>query len=149
MTERLEGRVAGILNDREVVITLGEVSGVEIGMEFAILSPQAHEIIDPETKEKLGEMERVKVRLKASDVREKFSVLRTFETYTVNVGGTGPDIVGFSLFNPAKWVTRVETLRVEESDLPGELSESESIVKVNDRVVQILDDEESPILSDS
>jgi hypothetical protein len=152
MPDRLEGLVADILNEREVVINIGTKNGVEPGMKFAILSPRPHEIFDPKTKEKLGVVERVKVRLKASDVREKFAVLRTYETYTVNMGGRGPDFLGTtaavsSLFMPPRWVTKVKTLRVDQSDLPGELSESESIVKVNDRVVQIFADEESPILS--
>ncbi len=149
MPDRLEGLVADILNEREVVINIGSKRGVEPGMKFAILSPQPHVIVDPESKEKLGEVDRPKVRLKASEVHEKFSVLRTYETYTVNVGGVGPDFLGpssvLSIFTPPKWVTKVKTLRIDQSDLPGELSPSDSIVRVNDRVLQIFDDEELPI----
>ena len=149
MPNRLEGRVADILNEREVVINIGASRGVEPGMKFAILAPHPHVIVDPESKEKLGEVDRPKVRVKVSEVREKFSVLRTYETYTLNIGGRGPDITGFistlSVFGPPRWVTKVKTLRVDESDLPGELRPEDSIVKVNDRVVQIFDDEEFPV----
>ena len=144
MTERLEGRVANILNEREVAVNIGARDGVEVGMKFAILSPNPIAIVDPASKETLGEVDRPKVRVKASEVQDRFSILRTYETYTANVGGTGTDFLGgtLSIFTPPKWVRRVKTLRVDESDLPGELTPADSIVKVNDRVVQIVDSED-------
>jgi hypothetical protein len=36
-TERIEGKVAHILNDREVIIDRGEIDGVELGKRFVIL----------------------------------------------------------------------------------------------------------------
>ncbi len=131
--------MADVLNEREVAITLGANEGVEPGMKFAILSPHPHVIVHPETKARLGEVDRPKARVKVSQVDEKFSVARTYETYSVNVGGIGPDVAGtLRVFTPPKWVTKVKTLRVDEGDLPGDLTPEQSIVKVNDRVTQIL-----------
>ena len=144
MSDRIEGRVATVLNEREVAINVGSKDGVQTGMRFAILSEYPIRITDPGSDELLGEIDRPKVRVKVSEVNEKFSVARTYETYEVNVGGAGLDITGIAIFGrPPKWVTKVKTLRVDESDLPGELTAEESIVKVNDRVVQIVDDQDS------
>ena len=142
MPDILQGRVAEILNEREVVINIGANNGVQPGMKFAILGEQPHVIVDPQTQEELGQVDRPKARVKVSQVHEKFAVARTYETYSVNVGGYGPDfsqILGVGKYlEPPKWVTKVKNLRVDESDLPGELTPEQSIVKVNDRVTQIL-----------
>ncbi|TMB65481.1 MAG: hypothetical protein E6J43_11940 [Chloroflexi bacterium] len=138
----LTGVVARILNEREIAINLGAVNGVREDMKFGVLSQNPHVITDPNTGETLGELDRPKVYVKVSQVQEKFSVARTYETYTANVGGTAPELGLMQIFRAPRWVTKVKTLRVDQSDLPGELSERDSIVKVKDRVVQVFDDDE-------
>jgi len=141
--QRLEGRVAEILNEREVAINLGSEEGVAPEMRFAILSGHPYVIKDPETGDELGEVDRPKVRVKVSLVKDRFCLARTYETYSVNIGGTGAGIGDLAkLFTSPKWVTKVKTLRVDQSDLPGELSEEDSIVKINDRVIQLFDNED-------
>ena len=90
--QRLEGRVAEILNEREVAINLGSEEGVAPEMRFAILSGHPYVIKDPETGDELGEVDRPKVRVKVSLVKDRFCLARTYETYSVNIGGTGAGI---------------------------------------------------------
>lgn len=151
---RLEGRVAQILNAREVVINIGSAQDVKRGMKFAILAETPVEVIDPNTNEVLDTIDREKVRVEASEVRERITICRTFRTRTV--GGRG-GILGSYMrdfieaqrmyeYEPPRKV--IETLRVEDSQFPPALDEDESYVKVNDRVIQITgaDDEGSTSL---
>jgi hypothetical protein len=147
MNSLLRGQVANVLNEREVAINLGASQGIRPGMKFRILAKEPTLVTDPSTNEQLGEIDRVKANVKVTEVFERFSVARTYETYEVNVGGTGAPLFDlsstFSVLVPRKVVTRVKTLRVDESDLPGDLSSEESIVKVGDRIVQIADESET------
>ena len=142
----MEGLVAAILNDREVALNIGAVDGVELGMKFDILGPEPLTVIDPATGVPLGVVDRVKIKVKVAAVHDRFSIARTFETYRVNEGGTG-SVLGMasipsitSMFTPPRWVTRVKTLRYDDSDLPGDLSEEDSIVRIGDRVSLITSD---------
>ena len=133
----LEGRVAAIINVREVAINIGSKKGVQEGMTFAILAESPLAIKDPSTGEILGEIDREKVRVKATEVDENFSVCRTFETY--RTAGLDPAIFG-SLGSLMISTERLRTLSVEDSQLPPPLSPKESYVKVGDRVRQVVGD---------
>ena len=76
----IEGKIAKILNTRELVLNRGSDDGVSVDMEFAVLEPRLS-IIDPETKEPLGELEREKIRVRVFETHPKFSLARTYETY--------------------------------------------------------------------
>jgi hypothetical protein len=145
-TRPLEGRVAQILNARELVINIGEKDGVTQGMKFAVLSESPMQIIDPQTKEILDTVDREKVRVRTAEVRPRITICRTYlvrtvpggALYNATLAGLGE---GFNLarqMQPPRKV--VDTLRADDKDLPPPLSEDESYVKVNDRVVQILED---------
>jgi hypothetical protein len=146
MSKPIEGKVAQVLNEREVAINIGTEHGVETDMKFEILSEKPIIITDPDTGDEIGTIDRVKVRVKAVEVQPRMSIARTYETYQVNVGGAGPlfpaltEIAEISRrFVPEKWVTRVKTLRIDQSDLPGPLDEKYSIVRQGDRVRQIVE----------
>lgn len=91
----IEGRIAKVLNTRELVLNRGSDDGVLVNMEFAVVEPRLS-IIDPETEEPLGELEREKVRVRVVETHPKFSLARTYETYReLNrergiLGGLGP-----------------------------------------------------------
>ena len=91
----IEGKIAKILNTRELVLNRGSDDGVSVDMEFAVLEPRLS-IIDPETQEPLGELEREKIRVRVFETHPKFSLARTYETYReLNrdrglLGGFGP-----------------------------------------------------------
>ncbi len=123
----IEGKVADIINRRELVINRGADAGVYAGMKFKVMDRNIA-IIDPDSSETLGTMERVKIRVKVSEVHPKFSVARTYETYQV----VEPSISG--IVNPRP-VTRVRTLEVkgEEMHAPDQAVAS---VNVGDVVVE-------------
>ncbi|MCY4450290.1 MAG: hypothetical protein OXE02_15750 [Chloroflexi bacterium] len=139
-TKPVRGKVARVINSRQVALNVGEDNGVEVGMIFKILSLEGADIKDPDTGEVLGSVELEKIRVKVVEVRERLSIASTYRKRQVNVGGIGMGL-GLhrsNIFEPPKWETRFETLRSEEA--PAEsLSERDSHVKTGDVVVQILD----------
>jgi hypothetical protein len=124
----IEGRVAQILNERELVINRGRQHGVVIGMQFAVLAVDAVNVVDPETGESLGALDRPKVRVQVTEVQEKFSICETFELVEV----AGNIISPADFFRPTRILPA--TLRARQTLPP--LTEEESIVKIGDRVRQ-------------
>ena len=151
-TPKITGKIAKILNDRELVLSIGKEAGVKDGMRFKVMDKPAV-VKDPDTGAELGVIARDKVKVKIVEVRPKMSIARTYETYQTNVGGTGPDLstvlggvtslaIMSKMFQPPKIITRVRTLRTEESGLDyGPLEETHSFVKVGDPVELIPEDE--------
>ena len=99
----IEGKVAAIVNRRELVINRGANAGVQEGMKFRVMD-RLLEITDPESNETLGTLEREKVRVKVSEVHPKFSLAMTYETYEVSE----PNLTG--IFGSHR-LTRVRTLQ--------------------------------------
>ena len=134
----IRGKVARVLNAREVAINVGSRDGVEVGMIFKILSTKGSQITDPDTEDLLGSVELEKTRVKVIMVQERIAVASTYRSKKVNVGGTGPDY-GALLFEPPKWETRVETLKIDEAiNVREELDEEDAYVYRGDPVLQHL-----------
>jgi len=134
--ERITGRVAGVLNARELVINIGSEASVQVGMRFSVLAAEATEILDPETNERLGLLDREKVRVEVTEVRPRFSVCSTFGSRGGSVGA----LSGWAaLFSQSLYSTLPKpiTLRAEDSSMLPPLSEEASYVKTGDRVVQV------------
>jgi len=137
----IEGKVSGVLNERELTINIGSKNGVHEGMKFRILADKPLEIYDPDSNELLGTVDREKVQVEVSEVYEKFSICKTFRK-TVVGGSTFSTILEFSkMFSQRLEIS--ETLKAENSALPTPLSEEESYVKKGDRVIQIIEVEKS------
>jgi hypothetical protein len=134
----LEGKVATIVSVREVAINIGQAQGVAEGMVFAILAQSPLAIKDPSTGKTLGQIDREKVRVKATEVYDKFAICRTYETY--RTAGLLDPSFGTMFRSLSISQDRVRTLKVEDSELPPPLSPEESYVKVGDRVRQVVDD---------
>lgn len=135
----LQGKVARVLNSREVAINIGSANGVEIGMKFDIMSDKKEDILDPDTSDVLGSLDRPKVRVSISYVMDKFAVASTYKTRSVNVGGVGGIGPSFAkLLSPPKWIETVETLKTSERTWE-DLDESQSYVKTGDLVVQVIE----------
>ena len=138
-TEKLTGRVASVLNAKELVINIGTNKGVVAGMKFAVLSESPTPVSDPETGEVLDTIDREKVRVEAVEVREKISICRTYRTKEIPAGsfyGGALALGGFAAaFDPPQVIE--EDLKVQAISLPPPLSPEESYVKMNDRVVQL------------
>lgn len=77
---RLEGKVAQIVSEREIAINIGSLQGVEKGMKFAVLAPSPQEVKDPETGELLDVIDREKIRVEATEVRERITICATYRT---------------------------------------------------------------------
>jgi hypothetical protein len=144
MPEPIRGKVARILNSRELVINRGKLDRVRMGMRFAVLDTAGEQVTDPDTGEELGSMQRTKVQVEVTQLADRICVGRTYIYREVNVGGVDSGVGAVArLFTPPKYVRQYETLKAEDADWEP-LSERESIVKVGDPVVQIEpgDDEE-------
>lgn len=138
MTTLIRGKVARILNSRELVLNVGSKQGVLVGMYFDVLDANGEDIRDPDTGEVLGSIDRPKVRVQVTAVQEALCMASTFKKTRVNIGGRGPSIVGLSdLFQPPKFVEQYETLKTTEKTWEN-LSESDSYVKTGDPVVQFV-----------
>lgn len=138
----IKGRVAQILNERELVINRGSCDGVALGMKFAVLDPRGQDIKDPDTGDPLGSLHRPKVEVQVTRVEERLAVARTFKYREVNVGGRGLDSAALGgvagIFAPPKYVRKYDTFRSEDA-LWKDLPEDESYVKLGDPVEQILE----------
>jgi hypothetical protein len=133
----IEGKVAAILNARELVINRGADHGVAVGMNFAVLDESGHDIRDPDTNEVIGSVVREKIRVRIVEVQEQISVGRTYER-TPGRGGLfgGPSISDLLQYQPA----RPRTLATDEA-LYQPLTEAESYVKSGDSVRQLPKDD--------
>ena len=144
MIEPIRGKVAQVLNNREIAINLGTAKGVTIGMYFDVVDANGQNIKDPDTGEVLGSIERPKVRVKITRVQEKLSVATTYRSKKVNVGGTG-GIRPLGPFTralmPPEWVTEYETLN-KTVETPESLDEEDSAVQTGDPVVQVIEVDE-------
>ena len=128
----IEGKVATILNTRELTINRGSLDGVEVGMRFKIVE-EAEMVVDPDTKEELGTITREKIRVTAADVQPRFSIARTYETYQ-----TEEPVPNQSLFAPlTRTITKVRTLAGSSFDPIESYDESKGFVSVGDKAVQI------------
>jgi hypothetical protein len=65
----VEGKVAKILGNNEIVINRGRREGVRQGMLFEIFAPEGEEVWDPDTGETLGTVEDVKAKARLAVAR--------------------------------------------------------------------------------
>jgi hypothetical protein len=141
-SEPIEGLVAGILTERELIINVGDDQGVQNGMKFQVLTDVPTEVTDPKTGEVLGMVAREKVRVMAVRVEPRYSVCRTYRVQTVP---GGPLYFGHwsrpldRLSAPPRELP--ETLKASDADYLPELPEEESFVKKGDPVVQIVSED--------
>ena len=137
MTKPIRGKVARVINEREIAINVGTAHGVDVGMYFNVINAKDEEIKDPDTGEVLGSIERPKVRVEVTHVQEKLSVASTYQVDRVNIGGDGGHFGPFARsLMPSKWIEKYETLRTKDKAW-SPLREQDSYVKVGDPVVQV------------
>ena len=133
----LEGKVATVINSRELALNIGSNFGVKENMIFKILAETPVEIKDPDTGEILDTIDREKVRVKVSEVNKKSSICKTFRVFHYRgLLSTSGSLVGAMTDRK-----EVETLKIDDSTKIPPLSEEESFVKTGDRAIQILNDE--------
>ena len=71
--EKIEGKVAKILDEYSIVINIGRNNGVVNGMVFAVFVQSDEEIKDPDSGEALGKLENIKEHVFVAHVQDKFS----------------------------------------------------------------------------
>ncbi len=142
MNSTIAGQVAQVVNSRELVINRGLTHGVKEGMIFSIREESALIIIDPETNEEIGGLDREKVRVRAVEVQENMSICKTYRVFITR--GTRTNLSSsFSLDTVITQLygkpdeRKLETLRIEDSRLPPPLSPEQSLVKRGDRAVEL------------
>ncbi len=139
MAELIRGKVAQVLNAREIAINKGYDDGVTQGMYFDVMSLDSGEIRDPDTGKVLGSIKRTKVRVKVTEVHKKLAVASTYERATVDSSfSLGP--YARSLM-PASWINKyeIETLRKSDLFFPVDSDGDDSDVKIGDPVVQVIE----------
>jgi len=128
MNEKITGKIIRIIDKRTVIINLGSKDRISGNSIFSIMG-EPEKILDPDTKEVLGEVTIVKTRVKAKEVAEKFTIATTkWKSTRINF---------FDTLIPKGFGT-VETdegeLNVDESDIKPWRAISESPIKVGDIV---------------
>ncbi|TDL96722.1 hypothetical protein ERX27_07660 [Macrococcus brunensis] len=66
--------VAGFIDDFKVIISAGNVDGIQEGMELSILSSKGEDIRDPFSGEILGRIPHIKAMIKVILVQDRFSI---------------------------------------------------------------------------
>jgi len=135
--ELIRGKVARIINTRELVLNIGSDDGVLEEMLFEVLDPKGEDIYDPDTGELLGSIDKPKIRVKATHVQNRLTLAKTYMKNRVNIGGTGSDmsIIRTALM-PPRWIEEYETFKTDEKTLIH-FDEKESLVKTGDPVKEI------------
>ena len=82
MAQPIRGKVAEILNSKELVMNIGTANGVNVGMYFDIV--ETTEVKDPDTSKVLGKVERPKVTLRVIEVQENLTVASTLNKIFVS-----------------------------------------------------------------
>jgi hypothetical protein len=134
----VHGKVAQLLNVKQLALNVGRDQGVAEDMEFFVLNRNAGTIRDPDTSKPLGTLRLPKIRVKVTLLADEFSVAEVqgtrhrggyplgFPNWLLSGGGDFP-------------------LTLKASDHPGvaEIEDKDSIVQVGDPVIQVEDSEAS------
>ncbi len=129
----IRGKVAVILNGRDLVINKGSEDGIIEGMRFIVIQHDVP-IIDPDSGSELGVLTREKIRVRVYEVQPKFSVAKTYETYSA------PDPSGDRMGRGGipRMVTRERRILTESSNPKTvTIDVTGSTVNIGDPVVQI------------
>ncbi len=129
----IRGKVARILNIRDLVLNRGTDHSVYVGMEFVILNRNAQNIVDPETSKVIGSVPIAKTIVKVVSVQDELAIARTFRQ------SKGNSLAALAIFAGGP---REETLRTKESTAQQELDEKDSYVKTGDDAVEVQDGDE-------
>ncbi|MEW6636544.1 MAG: FlgT C-terminal domain-containing protein [Actinomycetota bacterium] len=76
----VEGKVAKILGNNEIVINRGRSAGVRPGMLFEVFAPEGEEVWDPDTGETLGTVEDIKAHAEVTEVKDRLAIARLQNT---------------------------------------------------------------------
>lgn len=140
--ELIKGKVAKVLNDRELVINRGADHGVEEGMQFQIRdrSGALIDVPDPETGEVLGSLFRKTVKVRVVELNEVMAIGRTYVSFTKSEKPGSSAFAALTFGTPVKSTTYYQTLRRDRTYTTGgyaDIDADECIVHVNDDAIEI------------
>ncbi len=122
--EPIRGKVAQILDSRQVVLNVGSTDNVTEGMTFKIVNPKGEQIRDPDTQQILGSVESPRAFVRIIQVQENLAVATTsLANPAITPATIGP--VARALM-PPRWVDQYESLGA-----------SLSTVDIGDPVIQV------------
>lgn len=75
----IEGKVAKVISEYEIVVNRGSNHEVEKDMEFIVYTV-GDPIVDPDTGENLGNFEHIKAKVKPEHIQENMTIMETAET---------------------------------------------------------------------
>ena len=112
---QIKGKVARIIDESTVIITVGQQHGVTSGMRFVIYE-EGEEVLDPDTDQPLGAWEVVKGEVAAKHVQERITIAQVPPRQTKPPDGT----VSALMAEVSKGRTaEMGSLNVNRSDLSG------------------------------
>ena len=132
----IQGKVAKVLNDREVVINRGTDHGVKLGMRFKLI--ETVQIQDPDTRDGIGTITREKIRFMVVHSQPSMSIARTYETHIFGSSSASQaaEMLAQSI-NPQTSMQKTDVKRIR----PAGDSDEPVLVKVGDVVNEVTDDE--------
>jgi hypothetical protein len=129
MVEPVRGKVAQVLDSRQLVINVGSSQDVAVDMTFKVVNPKGEQIRDPDTNQILGSIESPKLIVRVIEVQDNLSV--------ATISGANPVITPASLgpfaraLMPSRWADHYETLSAET----GKVSIGDPVIQVKQRPV--------------
>ena len=130
----IKGKVAAVLNERDLVINKGSDDSVLEGMLFQVTQPDFR-ITDPDSGAELGVIARDKIKVQVVEVHPQFSVAKTYETYPAYVPSASERAEALSW---GRTVTRVRKIIMEPDGRKTAIIGVEgSTISIGDPVVQI------------
>ena len=130
----IQGKVAAILNSRDLVINKGENDDVSEGMLFQVTQPDVP-VNDPDSGVELGVLIRDKIKVKVVEIHPQFSVAKTYETYSAHIPSVYEQAEAASR---GRTVTRVRKIIIEPDEHKTvTIGVEGSTVNIGDPVVQI------------
>lgn len=130
----IKGKVAAVLNERDLVINKGSDDSVSEGMLFQVTQPDFR-ITDPDSGAELGVIARNKIKVRVVEVHPQFSVAKTYETYSYPAS---PVSVRAGVIWRRRPVTRVRKIIMEPDGRKTDTIGVEgSTIRIGDPVVQI------------
>jgi hypothetical protein len=85
----VEGKVAKVLNNNEIVINRGRIDSVRHGMVFEVFTEGGEEVWDPDTGETLGTVEDVKAKAEVTEVKDRLAIARLQASQQMPLGAAG------------------------------------------------------------
>ena len=123
----VEGKIAEVLNEREVAINRGKDHGVKMGTRFKLM--ETLRIKDPDSKNIIGEITREKLRVKVVQLEQSLSIASTYETY--ETAGVDPTLA-------LLWGAQMRTVEVRRIRTTHDFSDA-VLVEIGDIAIELTD----------